>query len=265
MADVYTPSDGLNNIVSFPTTPANETAARLQVQSMFDQILAFHNTHMADTAPHAVAINIPHNTTGNITYYVRTDGNDSNNGSSNDSAHAFLTIGKAISIIPQIINHAVTINVAAGTYNETVNIIGFYGKGTFTVAGIATCSVNNISVYSCGMLIKLQTLNITTITSTGITAYTCSDLQISSCTITASAASQDGIRFDFSIGSAFGCTISNRNKAIHAVGSTFVSDLNGGTSNVIGLYSEYGSTLGKNSTQPSGSTAESSASGGVIR
>jgi hypothetical protein len=48
MADAYTPSDGLKNVTSFPTDPADETAARKQVQDVLDQILAFHNTHMAE-------------------------------------------------------------------------------------------------------------------------------------------------------------------------------------------------------------------------
>lgn len=43
MADVFTPSDGLKNITSFPTDPADETAARKQVQDMLDQALAFIN------------------------------------------------------------------------------------------------------------------------------------------------------------------------------------------------------------------------------
>lgn len=48
MADVYNPSDGLRNMTTFPTDPVDETAARNQFQSMFDQILAFHNTHLAE-------------------------------------------------------------------------------------------------------------------------------------------------------------------------------------------------------------------------
>jgi hypothetical protein len=49
MADAYTPSDGLKNVTSFPTDPADETAARKQVQDVLDQMLAFHNTHLAET------------------------------------------------------------------------------------------------------------------------------------------------------------------------------------------------------------------------
>jgi hypothetical protein len=50
MADAYTPTDGLKNVTSFPTDPADETAARKQVQDMLDQMLAFHNTHLAENA-----------------------------------------------------------------------------------------------------------------------------------------------------------------------------------------------------------------------
>ncbi|WP_271025277.1 hypothetical protein [Rhizobium sp. RCAM05973] len=39
---------------------------------------------------------IPIITTSNVTLYVRTDGNDSNDGSANDSAHAFATIAAAV-------------------------------------------------------------------------------------------------------------------------------------------------------------------------
>lgn len=49
MADAYTPVDGLKNMVSFPTDPGGEEAARKQIQDMLDQILAFHNAHLADT------------------------------------------------------------------------------------------------------------------------------------------------------------------------------------------------------------------------
>jgi hypothetical protein len=48
MADAYTPTDGLKNVTSFPTDPADETAARKQVQDVLDQMLAFHNTHLAE-------------------------------------------------------------------------------------------------------------------------------------------------------------------------------------------------------------------------
>ena len=40
---VYSPTDGLKNTTSFPTTPASETAARKQFQDMFDQVTTLLN------------------------------------------------------------------------------------------------------------------------------------------------------------------------------------------------------------------------------
>ena len=50
MADVYVPSDGLKNVTTFPSKPGSGAAARKQVQDMLDQMLGFHNTHLAETA-----------------------------------------------------------------------------------------------------------------------------------------------------------------------------------------------------------------------
>ena len=57
--------------------------------------------------------------TADRTYYVRPDGNDSNNGLANTSGGAFLTIQKAVDTVAyglDIQKHEVTINVADGTY-----------------------------------------------------------------------------------------------------------------------------------------------------
>lgn len=63
MADAYTPSDGLKNIVSFPTDPADEAAARKQIQDMFDQILALHNAHMINYVLHNIGYWIDYGST----------------------------------------------------------------------------------------------------------------------------------------------------------------------------------------------------------
>jgi len=75
-------------------------------------------------------------TTADITYYVdATLGNDANDGLAAGAGHALQTIQAAINKIPQVVNHTVTINVAAGTYAETVTIAGFTGKGTLIING----------------------------------------------------------------------------------------------------------------------------------
>ncbi|MFD1903842.1 hypothetical protein ACFSQ7_06780 [Paenibacillus rhizoplanae] len=62
----------------------------------------------------------PQQTTADVTYYVRTDGNDGNTGLGNTAGGAFRTIQKAISMIPKMVNHTATISVAAGTYTEAL-------------------------------------------------------------------------------------------------------------------------------------------------
>jgi hypothetical protein len=71
-------------------------------------------------------------------YYVRTDGSDSNNGLSNSSGGAFLTIQKAINTVAALdINiYNVTINVADGTYTGANTVLGpWLGSGSVTVVG----------------------------------------------------------------------------------------------------------------------------------
>jgi len=75
--------------------------------------------------------------TANRTYYVRTDGSDSNNGLANSAAGAFLTIQKGLDVTAtlDLNNYVVTIQVADGTYSESVGVPQFTG---------ADNSVNNV-------------------------------------------------------------------------------------------------------------------------
>jgi hypothetical protein len=73
------------------------------------------------------------------TYYVRTDGSDSNSGLTNTAGGAFLTIQKAINTVAalDISTHNVTIQVANGTYTGSVTIWGWIGTGQLTIQGNA--------------------------------------------------------------------------------------------------------------------------------
>jgi len=76
--------------------------------------------------------------TANRTYYVRTDGNDSNTGLTNTSGGAFLTVQAAINTVAaldlQIYN--VTIQIADGTYAGAMVVNGpWLGTGDVTIQG----------------------------------------------------------------------------------------------------------------------------------
>lgn len=87
--------------------------------------------------------------TANRTYYVRTDGNDSNDGLANTSGGAFLTLAKATSVCASIDcgAYSVTISVGAGTFAENVSLPAMLGSGTYTLsgAGVASTTIRRIS------------------------------------------------------------------------------------------------------------------------
>lgn len=74
----------------------------------------------------------------NRTYYVRTDGSDSNSGLANDASSAFLTIQKAINVVCDTIDnmgHIVTIQVADGNYNAPITLKPYIGSGLVVISG----------------------------------------------------------------------------------------------------------------------------------
>lgn len=92
-------------------------------------------------------------------YYVRTDGNDSNTGLENTAGGAFLTIQKAVDTILQLDTsvYLVTVQVADGTYNETVNFKPTIGAIVPQIIG-NTATPQNV-VISGTNAPALQTLN----------------------------------------------------------------------------------------------------------
>lgn len=88
----------------------------------------------------------------NQTFYVRTDGSDSNNGLTNSASGAFLTIQKAIDVVCSLdlSIYAVTIQLGPGTYSSTRNILNNYiGVGPVTIVG-DTATPSNVSVTTTG-------------------------------------------------------------------------------------------------------------------
>lgn len=83
--------------------------------------------------------------TDDRTYYVRTDGSDSNTGLTNSSGGAFLTIQKAVDVVAalDLSIYDVIIQVADGTYTTPIVVSGpWVGLGTVTIKGNVSTPAN---------------------------------------------------------------------------------------------------------------------------
>lgn len=85
----------------------------------------------------------------NTTFFVRTDGSDSNTGLVNSAAGAFLTIQKAVNVVSGsflLTGVSVVIQVADGTYNEAVTLKKINGAvgaaNSVTIQGNTTTPAN---------------------------------------------------------------------------------------------------------------------------
>ena len=222
------------------------------------------------TLAFGASVIVPNQTSDNLTYYVSTTGNDSNNGSTVGTA--FLTIAKAISRIPQVVNHTVTINVAVGSYAEQIFLSGYTGKGNILITGgsdLATAVnyiIQSVNIENCGIKVYVAGFIATTTAKISFHSKSCINVYYRYCTSTATA-SNNGFQFVNALGYIINCLISNKSIALY-VGSmsTIVSrDWTSGSGNGVGIHSELASTVGKTGIQPQGTTPESTASGGVIR
>ena len=96
-------------------------------------LLEFHGTYYQIIGPVASQYRL----NADLTLYVRTDGNDANDGSANDAAHAFLTIAACVAYIKQnfaIAGRTVTIQLGiAGTYDPI--IVSTVPNGQIVVRG----------------------------------------------------------------------------------------------------------------------------------
>lgn len=114
--------------------------------------------------------------TADRTYYVRTDGSDSNNGLTNTSGGAFLTLQKALNVSSALDKntYSITIQLADGTYSGASTVVtGLGGNGTCTIQGNASNAASVVLTSSSGATFLTTDLSTTwniknlTISNTG--------------------------------------------------------------------------------------------------
>lgn len=205
-------------------------------------------------------------TTEDINYYVSPTGSDSNDGT---ETTPFLTIQKAIDMLPQVINHRATITVSAGiSAPTTINLIGFSGKNRITF--VSDASGTPIISLASTMALENNTCPISFYdfefpqTANGyIRISNCTDVYLFNLTIN----SEEIYGVDvYSSNVRLSSVIINNveNAAIYAENNSNVATSNNsGTGNAIGLKSN-GSIIFKEGTQPTGTTAEAKIAGGQI-
>ncbi|MDU0203831.1 right-handed parallel beta-helix repeat-containing protein [Paenibacillus sp. MAH-36] len=193
--------------------------------------------------------NVPQKTTTDMTVYVdATNGADNNDGS---KGKPFKTINKAISIVPQIVNHTVRVNVATGTYAETAVLYGFNGSGVVQLVASGVVSLNAISVIRCQTTV-VEGFTCTSTTGNGFyTEY--GRMTIFNNCKTISASSFAGFSVVSQNGQILNCTISNKDNAVAAqYGSSVLVSNCTGTSNNYVLVAADGATLTYSGSVPSG-------------
>lgn len=209
----------------------------------------------------------PTTTTSDLTLYVDpTNGNDSNNGLSSGSA--FKTLSKSFAVIPPIIWHNVTIEVAVGTLSENA-VAKFSGAGSLTINCASTSAQNNgtiVFICSC----TLQINNLKDVAFSGQPqSYTllfknCTDANLSNVWLVGNGNpgifAAAGSKVHMVNGDSSNCNI-----AINAEDGSRVTVSNTtGSANQMGLRAVGASTIGKDGTQPTGNTSEYYDTGGRI-
>ena len=214
----------------------------------------------------------PSVTTAAVTYYVRKDGSDANTGLADTAGGAFLTIGKAIGMIPQTVNHTMTINVGAGDYSAEgqLSIKGKMGSGSISLNGAATATtthvINGIKILNCRLNFNITGFQANATGATGFNVEASSYITFDKCVCTsAGGAWCYGFLFIYgSFGAVLTCIASNRDSAIVSQNSSIIYSLdNTGTGNTLyTLKAVAAARIGKYGTQPTGT--EIATSGGRI-
>lgn len=156
------------------TSDANKPVSAAQALAINARATAAQGAK-ADTAVQPAQIR--EKLTSDRTYYVRTDGSDSNTGLANTAGGALLTIQKAWSVVLglDLAGFSVTISVAAGTYTSGLSVTSWPVGGNVTLSGAGAATIlstagNAIAASAPGGVLTITNLTVATSAGNGIVA-----------------------------------------------------------------------------------------------
>lgn len=172
----YAIKDGANSEVGTGVYTSSGTTLSRTVLKSTNSDAAISLSGSAEVIVTALAQDFREVLTAARTYYVRTDGADTNSGLADTAAGAFLTIQKAIDVASSLdLNgYNVTIQVANATWTQALTLKQPAGVGTCTLQGdtttpanctISTTSANAITASGAPIIWTLSGLRLQTTTS----------------------------------------------------------------------------------------------------
>lgn len=212
----------------------------------------------------------PQQTTADITYYVRTDGNDANNGLANTAGGAFRTINRALNAIPRTVNHNASIFVSTGTYSEAVIVQGFSGTGTVALTGAATATnthnvTDGITSARNTCRVHISGFRSTTTTTHAFYVINTNETFFQYCTADVGT-SQFAVYVESAKVYCANCIITGRsNIAVyaHLNGEIFMQDCSG-SANSIGHQASYGGRIHISGTFIGSTSKKKTSEGGLV-
>lgn len=210
--------------------------------------------------------NVPNQTTADITYYVRTDGNDGNMGTADTPGGAFKTWAKAYSVLPKTINHTVNVYIGPGTYPETISLKGFGGEGALSVIGIAASRfVQRVEIVNCTIVTTIDGFTCTATTVEAVSIRSSTAAVVNQVISTVSASNQSGIVLNLATARLTACVISNKGRVVSAVngGKAYAENFSG-TGNTHGYVADLAGHISYAGTQATSTNGNYAGAGGIV-
>lgn len=254
--------------VTLAVDPAIIIASRKYVDDKVAGVIGNIDTNLTELDEKVTQHLDQYATVQDVTYYVdAVNGDDSNSGASTSSA--FKTLNKLISVLPRIINHVVTVNLAEGSYFSDLKFSGRVGEGYVYFNGNVG-AINDVTIVGSFILdqnqIYVDFKGIRFLTEGTGENHVVRSMRVGFSHCLFAGVNVKGLRILSSNVQIAHCIFYEKNSAIVSEDMAQVVSINneGGGSNGIALHAVAG-TIIKIGEQPNATTAELEIDGGVIR